>query len=143
MSALRALLRSDKCLLVPEMDHVVRQNCKVSPLDLSGPKGPPCLRRARLVLGGGPKDMLAPLLGVWGGHGPVGPPPLRPPLAGTHAYFYMKQDTEQKKCECIFTSTENITFDITGYKHMSQQRTNFVRQICIGNVHQSCLKCQC
>ena len=64
-------------------------------------------------------------------------------VAGTHAYFNMKQDSEQNKCECIFTSTANITFDITGYKHMSQQRTNFVRHICIGNVHQSCLKCQC
>ena len=48
----------------------------------------------------------------------------------TGASFNMKQDTKQKQCECIVTSTVNITFDIMDY-NISQQRTNFVRYICI------------
>ena len=53
-------------------------------------------------------------------------------VAGTHAYFNMKQDTEQK-CECIFTSTANITFDITGYKHMSHESTK--HELCAAHIH--------
>ena len=70
------------------MDHVVRQNCKVSPLDLSGPKGPPCLRRARLVFGGGQKICWPPLLGVWGGPWPRCPPP--PPATASGLLDYSR-----------------------------------------------------